>query len=112
MSTPKLNELLVLKVGRNEIRIIDKVAPIWKNTALTLGFDEAKISCIEIGSHYKPEDATREMFSLWLKGANNLKPPTWSTLIESLKDVKLKELAKNIVKNLVCFVILKYYSLA
>ena len=80
---------------------MEKVAPVWKKTAITLGFDEAKISTIEIGSHYKPEDATLEMFSLWLKGAQHLKPATWSTLITCLKDVKLNELA-NLLNNLVC----------
>ena len=100
---PKLHELLLLKYANGkELRIMEAVAPFWKKVANTLGFDEARIRAIEIGCHYQPEDATREMFCRWLEGDRHLKPATWSTLIQSLKDVKLTEIVI-LLSNLVCF---------
>ena len=99
---PKLHELLLLKYANGkELRIMEAVAPFWKKVANTLGFDEARIRAIEIGCHYQPEDATREMFCRWLEGDRHLKSATWSTLIQSLKDVNLTEIAV-LLSNLVC----------
>ena len=82
------------------------MAHIWKNVAITLGFSRATIEGIEMSCHYQPEDATLEMFRQWLKGAHSdLKPATWSTLIQSLKDVKLTEIAA-MLSNMVSFIIL------
>ena len=82
------------------------MAHIWKNVAITLGFSRATIKGIEMSCYYQPEDATLEMFRQWLKGAHrDLKPATWSTLIQSLKDVKLTEIAA-MLSNMVSFIIL------
>ena len=82
------------------------MAHIWKNVAITLGFSRATIKVIEMSCHYQPEDATLKMFRQWLKVAHSqLKPATWSTLIQSLKDVKLTEIAA-MLSNLVGFIIL------
>ena len=82
------------------------MAHIWKNIAITLGFSRANIKGIEMSYHYQPEDATLEMFIQWLKGAHSeLKPATWSTLIQSLKDVKLTDIAA-MLSNLVSLMIL------
>ena len=79
---------------------METLAPFWKDIAITFGFDEARIKSIDMSCHYRAESATLEMFSLWLKGAHDLKPATWSTLIQSLKDLKLTEIAV-ILTNLV-----------
>ena len=77
------------------------MAYIWKNVAITLGFNGANIKGIEMNCHYQTDDATLEMFKQWLKGAHSeLKPATWSTLIQSLKDVKLTEMGA-MLSNLV-----------
>ena len=102
-NVPKLHELLLLRFANgNTLRIIELVAPIWHRIALTLGFNEAQTKSIEISCHYQPEDACREMFSLWLEGIGDLKPAIWSTLIQCLKDVSLTEIAVKL-SNLVCF---------
>ena len=100
---PELKELLLLQFSNGkELRIRDRISHIWKNLAITLGFNQAKIKGIEISCHYQPEDATYEMFRQWLKGAHgDLKPATWSTLIQSLRDVKLTGIA-DMLSNLVC----------
>ena len=105
-----LNELLLIKFSDgNTLRIIEVVARIWQRIALSLGFDEARIKSIEIGCHYQPEDACREMFGLWLEGDGDLKPATWSHLIQSLRDVNLTEIAVKL-SNLVCFEFLAIYN--
>ena len=108
---PKLQELLLLKYANGkELRIMEAVAPFWKKVASTLGFDEARIRAIEVGCHYQSEDATREMFCLWLEGDRHLKPATWSTLVQSLKDVNLTEIAV-LLSNLVCLQLVKFTEL-
>ena len=98
-----MRELFLLKLPNGEeLRIMEKVAPKWKKMAVSLGFDEANIKAIEMGCHYQPEDASREMFSQWLEGVNcDLKPATWSTLVQSLMDVNLRNIAR-FLRNLVC----------
>ena len=82
------------------------MAHIWKNVAITLGFSRANIKGIEMSCLLQTQEATFEMFRQWLKGAHSeLKPATWSTLIQSLKDVKLTEIAA-MLSNLVGFIIL------
>ena len=102
---PELRELLLLECSDGkELRIIDRVTHIWKNIAITLGFSQVRIKGVEMSCHYQPKDATLEMFKQWLKGAHSeLKPATWSTLIQSLKDVKLTQVA-DMLSNLVCCV--------
>ena len=95
--------MLKLPTGK-ELRIMAAVAPIWKKMAVSLGFDEANIKAIEMCCHYQPEDASREMFSQWLEGNNcDLKPATWSTLVQSLKEVNLRNIAR-FLRNLVCLI--------
>ena len=110
---PELKELLLLECSDGkELRIIDRVTHIWKNIAITLGFSRVRIKGIEMSCHYQPKDATLEMFKQWLKGAHSqLKPATWSTLIQSLKDVKLTQIA-DMLCNLVSWIVaIKYIFL-
>ena len=64
------------------------VAPHWKKFATALCFNQARIKSVEMGSHYQPEDACREIFSSWLDGVHDLKPVTWNSLIQCLKELK------------------------
>ena len=85
-NTPQLHELLLLTFDNGiEFRIMETVAPKWKRVAAFLGFNAERIESIEKGEHYKLEDATFEMFSRWLKGEHDLKPPTWDVLIQFCK---------------------------
>ena len=45
------------------------------------------------GAHYQPRNACRKMFTDWLSGGHDFKPPTWGALIQSLRAVKLTETA-------------------
>ena len=93
--------MLELSDGK-ELRIWDTVIPVWKYVAISLGFTRAMIRSIEVDRHYIPKDATFEMFKVWLNGAHSeLKPATWTTLVQSLKDVKFTEIA-DMLYDLVC----------
>ena len=76
-----------------ELRIMEKVAPKWKQVAIALGFDGARIETIEMGALRQPEDASLKMFTDWLAGGHDLKPPTWNILIQPLRAAKLMETA-------------------
>ena len=81
-------------------RIMEGVAPKWKDFAILLGFNGPKITSLDRGVQKDPEDACREMFICWLDGGNNQKPVTWESIIECLVDTELSELAINVVKLL------------
>ena len=61
--------------------------------AIALGFDGARIETIEMGALRQPEDAGLKVFTDWLAGGHDLKPPTWNVLIQSLRAAKLMEVA-------------------
>ena len=79
---------------------METVAPKWKKVATAIGFNEARIEAVDKGEHYKPEDATFEMFSRWLKGEHNLKPVTWKALAQCLKDANFQDIADKILSNI------------
>jgi hypothetical protein len=72
---------------------MERVTPKWKRVAIALGFNGSRIEAIEMGAHYQPEDACLKMFTDWLAGGHDLKPPTWDILIQSLRAAKLPEIA-------------------
>lgn len=88
---PELHELQLLKFdkGRKSVRIMEKVTPKWKQVAIALGFNGSRIEAIEIGAHYQPGGACLKMFTDWLAGSHDLKPPTWDVLIQSLSVANL-----------------------
>ena len=71
-----------------------RVAPQWKQMAIALGFNEARIKSIEKREHYQPDDASFEIFSCWLEGEHDLKPPTWDVLIQCLTHANLLDIAE------------------
>ena len=92
---PELCELQMLEFSDgNKVRIMESVAPQWKQMAVALGFSVARIKSIEKGEHYKPDDASFEIFSCWLEGEHDLKPSTWDVLIQCLKQANLLDIAE------------------
>ena len=88
---PKLSELQLLKFpDGKELRIIDTVAPKWKQVAIALDFDGPRIETIDMGARYMPGDACLKMFIDWLSRGHDL---TWDSLIQSLKAANLTETA-------------------
>lgn len=68
------------------MRLIECVAAKWEKLAIRFGFEGAGISNIKREAFFKPEDACLIMFTRWLDGAHDLKPPTWYNLIQCLEE--------------------------
>ena len=94
---PKIHELQMLEFcDGQKLRIMERVAPQWKQMAIAFGFSVARIKSIEKGEHYQPDDASFEIFSCWLEGEHDLKPPTWDVLIQCLKQASLLNIAEKL----------------
>ena len=93
--TPELYELELLEFdkGRKSLRIMERVTPKWKQVAIALGFNGSRIEAIEMGAPWRPQDACLKMFTDWLAGGHDLRPPTWDVLIQSLRAANLSEIA-------------------
>jgi hypothetical protein len=92
---PELHELQLLEFdeGRGSLRIMERVTPKWKQVAVALGFNGSRIEAIEMTALRQPEDACLRMFTKWLAGGHDLRPPTWDVLIQSLRAANLPEIA-------------------
>ena len=89
------------------------VAPKWKEVAIALNFSGSRIKAIEMGAFYQPEIANLNMFTEWLDGSHDLKPPTWDVLIQSLRAANLTEIADllNHTIEIVSFIPNSYYEM-
>ena len=102
---PTLAQLKLMKTTTGEkIKIIESVAPQWKELGDLLDFDTEgrTLELIEANNQQKGHVACcREMFVYWLKGGG--KDTTWEVLVELLDDIEQSELAKQVkraVQNL------------
>ena len=97
-SRPRLDQLQLMKDSSGKtIRIMEKVAPIWSSRfAPALGFDHSRIEIIEADYRHSVEEACRQMFTRWLDGEHDLRPPTWDTLVHSLMRVGLVDEARTL----------------
>ena len=92
---PEIYELQMLEFSDGKkLRIMEEVAPHWKQIAVALGFSVARIKSIEKGEHYQPDNASFEIFSCWLQGEHDLKPPTWEVLVQCLKQANIVDAAE------------------
>ena len=95
---PTLAKLTIMKTRREEkIKIIESVAPQWKELGDLLDFDPEgrTLELIEANNQLKGHVACcREMFVTWLKGKG--KEVTWEVLIELLEDIDQLELARKV----------------
>ena len=91
-------QLKIMKSKTGEkIKIIESVAPQWKELGDLLDFDPEgrTLELIEANNQLKgPVACCREMFVTWLKGKG--REATWEVLIELLDDSDQSELAKKI----------------
>ena len=95
---PTLAQLKIMKTTTGEkIKIIESVAPQWKELGDLLDFDPEgrTLELIEANHQQKGHVACcREMFVTWLKGKG--REATWEVLIELLGDIDQSELAKQV----------------
>ena len=95
---PTLHELQLLEgVDGRKVRIIERVAPDWKDLAIALGFDQSRIMIIEEDCRGRVERASQEMFMRWLDGEHDLvQPCTWDTLIKCLRRAAFGDVANSL----------------
>ena len=82
---------------REKIKIIESVAPKWKELGALLDFDPEgrTLELIEVNNQLKgPIACCQEMFVTWLQGKG--REATWEVLIELLDDIDQPELAKRV----------------
>ena len=95
---PTLAQLKIMKTKTGEkIKIIESVAPQWKELGDLLDFDPEgrTLELIEANHQLRGHVACcREMFVTWLKGKG--REATWEVLIELLDDIDQSELAKQV----------------
>ena len=95
---PTLAQLTTMKTTTGEkIKIIEAVAPQWKELGDLLDFDPEgrTLELIEANPQLKgPVACCREIFVYWVKGKG--RKATWEVLIELLDDIDQSELAKKI----------------
>ena len=98
---PKLAQLKVMKTTTGEkIKIIESVAPQWKELGDLLDFDPEgrTLELIEANQQKDHVACCREMFVYWLRGKG--REATWEVLIELLADIDQSELAKKVETTL------------
>ena len=99
---PKLHELQLLEgVHGGKVRVMERVAPDWKDLAIALRFDQSRIKTIERDYKSSTEEACKEMFMRWLRGEHDLASPcTWCTLVKCLNHAGLTDIANSLRKIL------------
>ena len=88
-------------VHGRKVRVMERVAPDWKDLAIALGFDQSRIKTIEKDYKSSTEEACKEMFMRWLRGEHDLASPhTWCTLVKCLNRAGLTDVASSLRKTL------------
>ena len=77
------------------MKVIEGVGDGWKDLAKSLDFDGPRIDSIDMEApHEQSEEACQQMLTEWLDGDDDLRSPvTWATLIQSLIDAGLTDMA-------------------
>ena len=95
---PTLAQLTMMKTATGEkFKIIESVAPQWKELGDLLDFDPEGRTLELIEANNQQEGLVaccREMFVYWLKGKG--REATWVVLIELLDDIGQSELARKV----------------
>ena len=84
-------QLLERADGR-KIRVIERVAPDWKDLAIAIGFDQSRIMIIDEDCRGRVEEACRAMFMRWL----DEELCTWDRLIKCLRRAALVDVANSL----------------
>ena len=81
------------------MQVVERIAAEWEVLAYTLGFDEPRVRIVTRENYNQLEEACFAMFTRWLNGEHDLKPPTWHNLIQCLEETdKFEGLAYNLKK--------------
>ena len=93
-----LDKLSLMKLPNGErVKIVETVAKDWRKVGCQLNFDRVgnQLDIIERQKSNNPVACCEAMFQHWLNG-NGVKPVTWRTLIDILKDCEHVVLAQQV----------------
>ena len=100
---PKLDQLYSLKRDDNgsDVRIIERIGTDYRELGTKLLNDEYGnlMESIMEDARGRTQEITESVFKRWIKGKDST-PVSWKQLVDTLRDVGLKELAKDIVDAL------------
>ena len=104
--TVRLHIIIIIIDGPDVLGITDleevqesvKEIVEWKDLGLKLGLFYSTLEEIEL-DHNRNKNRKREMLAAWLKGEDNSKDRTWSTLVEVVHKVNNHSLAEEIAKQ-------------
>ena len=97
-SVPELRQLLCLKVGGKQLKLVDRVAADWKKLGVVLEFNYDLLNAIK-KDYTTCEDCCLEMLHKWLSG-EACQPFTWERMIDALGDLELAPLAAELKEML------------
>ena len=92
---PRLHQLDLIEGNGKGMGVIQTTASRWKRLATRLYFDFSDISRIEQDNHYQCQNACLQVCCEWLSGKFR-KPVTWATLVTSLEEAELSEVAQDL----------------
>ena len=94
---PTLQELLAFPGAKEKIKVDEQIGVKYIDLGVFLLDDKngVKVKAIAMKHNNNAENASQEILSKWLRGMGK-QPVTWNTLIEVLRDIDLKSLAKDI----------------
>ena len=95
LSAPKMKDL--------HKTVFPKIAAEWRTVADFLEYDIVVINLIAETGREDPMKCCTELFLDWLTTDNGLTPKTWSTLIETVKEIsQLWGVGEHIAESLKC----------
>ena len=81
--------------------VVSEVAAEWKDIAYALGYKISAVKLIQSKCKEDPKKCCKYLFEDWLSTDNGVKPKTWQTLIDKLKEVdELHSATEEITKKL------------
>ena len=67
--------------------VVPKISAEWEDVAYELEYDISTVKNIR-NKHKDPKKCCKELFEDWLATDNGVKPKTWQTLLDKLKEIE------------------------
>ena len=82
--------------------VVPKVSADWVDIAYALDYDIPAVRVIRSENNENPIKCCRNLFEDWLITSNGVKPKTWGTLLDKLKEIQeLDGVTKEIIEKLI-----------
>ena len=91
-------DVLQLNIHQLNKIVVPRIQSEWEDVAYSMGYNIYDVKAIKKDCHYVLEDCCKCLLSKWLTAS---KHPTWSKLLEYIKDVKNLVAAAEEIEKLV-----------